>query len=73
MDRLNRPVIIGLKKDNRTHFVVARRILETKYNPETGSIDKKYIFIHDPASTNYTDLEQYINSGYHVYRIVVYQ
>lgn len=71
--RLDRPVIIGLKKGSSTHFVVARRIMETEHNPETGSLDKRFIYIHDPASRNYTELEQYINAGYHVYRIVAYK
>ncbi|WP_416198355.1 MAG: hypothetical protein ACFWUA_01190 [Sporanaerobacter sp.] len=71
--RLNRPVIIGLKKGTSTHFVAARGILETEYNPEQGTIDKKYIYIHDPAGKNYTQLEQYINDGYYVNRIVAYR
>lgn len=47
--------------------------METEHNPETGSLDKRFIYIHDPASRNYTELEQYINAGYHVYRIVAYK
>ncbi|MGF7057586.1 C39 family peptidase [Brassicibacter mesophilus] len=71
--RLNRPVIIGVKKGNRTHFVAARGILETKDDSEIGSVAKKYIYIHDPASRNYTQLEDYINDGYYVYRIISYK
>lgn len=71
--RLDRPVIIGLKKGRSTHFVVARGILETERNYEVGTIDKKYIYIHDPAGRNYTELEEYLDDGYHVYRIVSYR
>lgn len=71
--RLDRPVIIGLNKGGGTHFLVARGILETKYDPIQGTIDKKYIYIHDPANINYTQLEQYLDDGYYVHRIIAYR
>lgn len=71
--RQNRPVILGMiNGDDKTHFVIARRILETEYNPEVGSIAKKNIFIYDPGVNNYTSLEQYFNAGYKVRTLLSY-
>lgn len=55
------PVLVGLKSSSTTHFVVA-----CGYNSAGG------ILIRDPAGGRYTLLSQYLDSGYYVYRIYVY-
>ena len=68
--RLNRPVIIGFKKGTSTHFVAAYRFVEYE-DPFTGESGYQ-IYIKDPASRNYIDVDDYFSAGYYVYRLYTY-
>ncbi len=56
------PVLVGMiKSSGGTHFVAAYG-----YNGST-------VYIHDPASSrNYTTLQEYLDAGYSVHRLCVY-
>ena len=61
IDEYSRPVMIGMKYNDKTHFVVGY-----------GYTSDGDIIICDPAGRNYTKLSQYYNAGYYVHRLYVY-
>ncbi len=61
--RQDKPVIVCMKK-NETHFVAVNGILETAYDPEAGTVDKKTVMISDPGHLGYSSLEDYLDDGY---------
>ncbi len=61
--RQDKPVIVGMRK-NEGHFVTVNGILETAYDPEAGTVDKKTVMISDPGHLGYSSLEDYLDDGY---------
>ena len=59
LTQYNVPVLVGVRTlSGSTHFVVA-----------SGYASTNDIIIRDPASRNYTKLNQYLDAGYYVHRI----
>ncbi len=69
----SRPVLVGIKKGTRTHFVVAYGYIDLE---ELGTTNP-YIPILDPSDSeavgcNKTSLKQYYDDGWAVHRIFAY-
>jgi len=63
--RDNRPVIVGMYKGTTPHFEVARAY-------EHWDNGEKNYFIYDPSSSNYNLLLHYIDNGWTINRLKVY-
>lgn len=71
--RNNKPVMVGLYKGSKTHFVVVNGYLEEAYDPGIGSYGEIYYYIKDPESDiAYDYLDQYFKAGWEVNRLKVY-
>lgn len=63
--RTGKPVMVGMKHPNTTHFIVA-------YGYRLYSDGSEQILIKDPSGYSYIYLDQYLNNGYSVNRLKVY-
>lgn len=64
--RNDEPVIVGFKRGEDTHFVVARAF----YIFDDG---REWYFIYDPSrGRDYMYLDDYLDNGWYIYRLAVY-